>query len=296
MITGFLIGVTLGLIGWWVMVRDIPGSLAASLFAGIIGGLAGTVFLGGFGWGGIWYILLCGAVGAAVLIVIVNRSMRHSFSKEHEKENRVESILFRVGLGIVGIVQLILVIWMVLGYTAAFQMIPDLIGTVVMVLEGIPMLLLSVLSLIMSFGRPRWSGRILRILVLSASIFLISIAWNSVKELSPEAWLTERVDSNMFKITEDDRYVYQIEIVNRYQRNEHARLFVERRIGAQEKYIELDLSSAEMSGMLYSEYDWGELTLKQGKYIYLLSPSPERGNADWQFEVNMADWTAKRIR
>lgn len=204
----------------------------------------------------------------------------------------------RIIFGFWGGIQLALVTWLLLGVTSGFHRMPDLKGTVGLGMQGVPLLLLSVWCLSVGFGRPRYTKSKLTVplVILVFSILLSGIVWHTAKRIGTEGWLSVRVDSNMLKITEDDRYVYQLEIVNRYQNNEHVRLFVEKRIGAREKYIELDLSRNEMSDLLDSGYDWVELTPKQGNYRYTLSPTDEVDGADWEFEVNLADWTAKRTK
>ncbi|MDO3413414.1 hypothetical protein QWJ34_26935 [Saccharibacillus sp. CPCC 101409] len=65
-----IVSIIIGLVGWRVMVKEIPGSMIGSLLAGLGGGFFGAI--GGTGMDEFWYILLCGAVGAALMVVIVN--------------------------------------------------------------------------------------------------------------------------------------------------------------------------------------------------------------------------------
>ena len=69
-----VVSIIIGLIGWRIMVKGIPGSMIGSLLAGLGGGFFGAI--GGTGMGGFWYVLLCGAIGAALIVILVNLIIR----------------------------------------------------------------------------------------------------------------------------------------------------------------------------------------------------------------------------
>jgi len=119
-------------------------------------------------------------------------------------------------------------------------------------------------------------------------------AWNDARTIERVGWLEPYVQSDTLKITKDGRYIYQVEVVNLTQRNRSARLFVEKREGGWEQRVPLEMSAQEMRDMVYSGADWGRLVSGEGDYTFVLSPTGEVSQADWQFDVDLKNGQAHR--
>lgn len=206
------------------------------------------------------------------------------------------SVGLKISLSVLGGCGIALSAWMLLGYTANFQRTPDLVGSVTLFMIALPLLLLSIFAFITAFHPNMQRLLPLKWLLLAVTGVMLITAWNDARTITPSGWLTENVKSDTLKITEDDRYMYQMEVVNRYQRNDYARLFIEKRQSGLEQRIPLELSTAEINDIVLSGSDWGKMTAQQGDYIFMLSPTDAVSEATWRFEVDLEDWEAKRLQ
>lgn len=198
----------------------------------------------------------------------------------------------KISLSTLGVCGTALVVWMLLGYTANFQRMPDLVATVTLFMIALPLFLLSLLCLLSVTG-PKIRLRLpLHLVLLGATVLMGIVAWNDARTIDRVGWLEPYVQSDRLKITEDGRYVYQVEVANLAQRNRSARLFVEKREGGWEQRIPLKLSAQEMRDMVYSGSDWGRLVAGEGDYDFVLSPTDEMPEADWRFEVDLKNGRA----
>ncbi|OWR31176.1 hypothetical protein CDO73_08550 [Saccharibacillus sp. O23] len=200
----------------------------------------------------------------------------------------------KISLSTLGVCGIALVAWLLLGYTANFQRTPDLIATVKLFMIALPLFLLSLLCLL-SVRTPKIQLRLpLHLALLGATILMGIFAWNDARTIERVGWLEPYVQSDTLKITEDGRYVYQVEVANLAQRNRSARLFVEKREGGWEQRIRLEMSAQEMHDMVYSGSDWGRLVAGEGAYGFVLSPTDEVPEADWNFAVDLKNGQAHR--
>ncbi len=200
----------------------------------------------------------------------------------------------KISLGTLGVCGVALVVWMLLGYTANFQRTPDLVATVTLFMIALPLFLLSLLCLLSVTGSKIRLRLPLHLVLSGATVLMGIVAWNDARTIDRVGWLEPYVQSDTLKITQDGRYVYQVEVANLAQRNRSARLFVEKREGGWEQRIPLKLSAQEMRDMVYSGSDWGQLAAGEGDYDFVLSPTDEMPEADWQFEVDLKNGQAHK--
>lgn len=187
------------------------------------------------------------------------------------------------------------VIWFILGSTANFQRGIDLITTVIMIGLGIPSLLLIVLSVILLVRR--WSpqgGGVLGIFALIISMLLLSPPlYNSV---NTSGWLTERVMTDSIQMTTDGYYEYSIEIINMFQRNSYARLYLKNVSTSEEKRIRLSLPIYEIHGIGVEQVNyWVKLEPTSEADTYILQTTEDFPLLGERFEVDVINGQAVKI-
>lgn len=122
------------------------------------------------------------------------------------------------------------VIWFVLGSTANFQRGIDLISTVILVYLGIPSILLIVVSsflLLKKWSPSRWWEVIGVFMIMTAMLVLTPHLYKNVET---SGWLTEKLETDSIQQTSDQRYMYCLELINLFQQNGSARLYLKMRI------------------------------------------------------------------
>ncbi|WP_270170230.1 hypothetical protein [Paenibacillus sp. SYP-B4298] len=137
----------------------------------------------------------------------------------------------------------------ILGATSAFQRLPDLVESVILVIYGIPSFIVSVLSLIWLKKTEETNFNLLFIMKLILTILLIagSILW--VKNTNYQGWLFERVITDSRQITPDDKYEYNLELVNLFQRNSRARVYLKDIKTNEEIKINLNIKTDKIYGV-----------------------------------------------
>jgi hypothetical protein len=151
------------------------------------------------------------------------------------------------------ILNLVSMIWFLLGTTANFQRSLDLVGTVTLFFFWIPSFLIIYLSInaLVKGSLPTN----LRALILI--IVLLILAINLFKAVNTVGWLYDDITSDPIKTTTDGKYEYRTELVNLFQKNSRAQLFLRNVSNGQEIYIPLDVNTSEIHGIgVSSTEDW----------------------------------------
>jgi membrane-bound ClpP family serine protease len=187
------------------------------------------------------------------------------------------------------------VIWFILGSTANFQRGIDLITTVIMIGLVTPSLLLIVLSVILLVKR--WSSQrigIIGIFVLIISMLLLTPLL--YKNVNTSGWLTERVMTDSMQITTDGHYEYCIEIINIFQRNSYARLYLKDITKAEEKRIRLSLPIYEIHGIGIERVNyWIKLEPISKADTYILHTTEDFPLSGERFEIDVINGHAVKI-
>ncbi|MCM1988850.1 hypothetical protein [Oceanirhabdus seepicola] len=88
------------------------------------------------------------------------------------------------------------------------------------------------------------------ILFLIFSVFLI-------QSVNTQGWLTEKITSDPLKITSDEKYEYRIDLINVYQINSRARLYIRNVSTGEEMNIAIDIQTDKIATLMISEdIDW----------------------------------------
>lgn len=168
------------------------------------------------------------------------------------------------------IINLSSIIWFIFGATANFQRGVDLVSTVVFVYFGIPSLLLIILSLILLIKgwipTTLWGVVAVSIIILC----MLSLSPTLFKNVNTSGWLSENIETDTLQITTDGKYEYQIELINLFQKNSHARLYIKSSSNGEEIRIPLDIPVNKirvLSKGTVNRWILLEATLEEDKYI-----------------------------
>jgi hypothetical protein len=188
--------------------------------------------------------------------------------------------------------------WFLLGSTANFQRSLDLIATITLIFFWIPSLVLTILAILLLIKgwTPSSNGAYAGfffgvILLLLLSVFL-------VKGVNTNGWLTERITSDSLKITSDKKYEYRIDLINVFQKNSRARLYVKNVSTGKEMDVPVDIHTKKIVVLM---------TRKEGMDWVLMEPtdSPDRYNLftaeeldipQEQFEIDVVTETSRRLK
>lgn len=189
------------------------------------------------------------------------------------------------------------VIWFILGSTANFKRGIDLISTVILMFFVIPSIIIIVLSVTLLFKR--WSalkGGIIGIFFMITCMCMFLLTPTMFKSVNTSGWLTESVQTDTLQTTEDGQYEYCIEIINLFQRNSNARLYVKDVSTAEVRRIHLELPIYEIHGIGVGKVNyWVELKPASQTDKYILHTTNEFPLAGLGFEIDVSKGEALKL-
>lgn len=187
------------------------------------------------------------------------------------------------------IINSVSLIWFILGASGFFMRGFDLIMTVLFMYLGIPSIILLIVSVILLYKYKKDSMIVITTKFLLLVIFMV-LAYNLYISVDKYGWLEPRIFSEEIKQTEDKKYEYKIELVNMFQKNSYARLYMRGMETNDIKYISLDINTRDIGGFSMDEIIiWGNLVPTEVNDIYLLYTTESFPFAKNQYliDVNM---------
>ncbi|GGG15245.1 hypothetical protein GCM10010912_69590 [Paenibacillus albidus] len=187
-------------------------------------------------------------------------------------------------------------VWFLLGSTAYFQRGMDIIGTTYLWGIGIPVLLFVGLFtvLLIKGWTPTSKGGYVGICVVLVLSTLLSIAL--LQSVSTNGWANEKIRSDSLKITADEKYEYRIELINLFQRNSHARLYLKNVDSGVETYIPIEIQTRKIVGLRVSEVNhWVKLEAMDNVSQYILYTTKDLGIPEENFKIDITAGTASRV-
>ncbi|WP_438349580.1 hypothetical protein ACP8HI_02570 [Paenibacillus sp. FA6] len=187
-------------------------------------------------------------------------------------------------------------VWFLLGSTAYFQRGMDIIGTTTLGGAGIPILLFAVfLTILLIKGWAPTSGLdyvgICVVLVIST---LLSAAL--IQSVSTHGWANEKIKSDSIKITTDEKYEYRIDLINLFQKNSHARLYLKDVGSGEEMYIPVDVQLRKIAAIGVSEVNhWVMLETTKNSSHYIMYTTEDLGLPEEKFEIDIRAGTSSRL-
>jgi hypothetical protein len=189
------------------------------------------------------------------------------------------------------ILNLVSMIWFLLGTTANFQRSLDLVGTVTLIFCWIPSLLIVYLSINALIKES--SPTNFRVLILI--IVLLILAVNLFKAVNTTGWLYDDITSDPIKTTTDGKYEYRTELVNLFQKNSRAQLYLRNVSNEQEIYIPLEVNTNEIHGIEVSsteDWMWAVLSKSNLPDHYELTTTEKLPVPQKRFLINIKKGTA----
>jgi low affinity Fe/Cu permease len=187
-------------------------------------------------------------------------------------------------------------LWFLLGSTAYLQRGMDIIGTTYLLVVGIPVLLLAILfTILLVKGCVPTSGtHYIGICIgIVISVLLSTILIQSV---SSHGWTKEKVRSDSLKITTDGKYEYRIDLINLFQRNSNARLYLIDIDLEEEMYISVNIQTHKIVGLSVGEVNrWVLLEPTDDSTRYILTTTKELRLPEELFEIDIAARTSRRL-
>ncbi|MFD3257498.1 hypothetical protein ACE3MQ_02675 [Paenibacillus lentus] len=118
-----------------------------------------------------------------------------------------------------------------------------------------------------------------------------------IQSVSSNGWTKEKIYNDTLKMTEDGRYEYRIELVNLFQRNSHARLYVKDMSSKQESYIPIiGIQTNKIVVLRVSETNhWVKLETTDNSSHYILYTTNEFSLPEEKFEIDIRAGTSSRL-
>lgn len=186
--------------------------------------------------------------------------------------------------------------WFLLGSTAYFQRGMDIIGTTYLWGAGFPVLLLAILfTILLIKGWTPTSGvdyfGICLMLILTT---LISAAL--IQSVNTHGWAKEKIESDSIKVTIDNKYEYRIDLINLFQKNSHARLYLKDMSSGEELYIPVDIQTSKIVGLGVKKINhWIKLEPTDNPSHYILYTTEELWIPEERFEIDIIEGTSSRV-
>jgi len=194
------------------------------------------------------------------------------------------------------LINLFAILWFIIGSTANFQREIDVVTTVIFVYCGIPSIIIIILSVILLIkGWPPASmWGIAGVTILTVCMLLLSLPL--FKNVNTSGWLTEKITSDTLQITTDGQYEYQLELVNLFQNNSYARLYIKNVSTDGEKRIPLDLPVEEIRGLSVSKDNhWITLINTDVENMYILRTTEDFPLSGISYEINVGIGETVRV-
>jgi len=189
-------------------------------------------------------------------------------------------------------------IWFIFGSTANFQRPLDLVNSVTLTFVGIPSLLLTATSVVLLLKKwnPAASG-LAYIGFYSGVIVLLVLSMVLIKSVSSQGWLTEKVTSDSLKITSDEKYQYRIDLINLFQKNSYAKLYVKNVATNEEVSIPVDIETDKIVGLGIKETNnWVTMEPSEASNRYVLYTTKELGIPEEKFKIDIASRTSEEVK
>jgi hypothetical protein len=187
-------------------------------------------------------------------------------------------------------------VWFLLGSTAFFQRFWDIIGTTILVGAGIPVVVITTLFTILLIKGWTPNSGLAYTGLLTGLVLLMLLSASLIQSVNTYGWMKERVFSDTLKITVDKKYEYRIELINLFQRNSHARLYLKDVNSGEEKYIPIDIQTRKIVGLGVKKVNhWVMLEPKDNSSHYIMYTTKELGIPEEKFEIDILARTSSRL-
>jgi len=227
---------------------------------------------------------------------------------KYQKRSDKMTIFIRTVWIIATAVLSLAIIWFLLASTAFFNRGIDLVETFIFIFVWAPALVVTVLLWI--WLRKGWMPKELNSqIMLLAIIIALTIGFSTAlfNRATPYGWLIPVVRSDWTQTTSDGKFEYRLEVINLFQRNARAQLYVRSIYTGDEMIIPTGINARELTTLpMHNRSHSEELILSRvwsnlvphetSATIYILSTTEILRINIERFEINMETGTAERIR
>lgn len=187
-------------------------------------------------------------------------------------------------------------VWFLLGATAYFQRGMDIIGTTYLWGAGIPVLLVVIVFTVLLINGWTPTSR-LGYVGLCVGLGLTILASAAlIQSVDTQGWANEKIESDSLKTTTDGKYEYRIDLINLFQRNSNAQLYLRDVDSGKEKYVPVNIMTSKIVGLSVGKVNhWVFLEPTDEPSRYILSTTKELGIPEEKFEIDISFGTASRL-
>jgi hypothetical protein len=189
-------------------------------------------------------------------------------------------------------------VWFLLGSTAYFQRGMDVIGTTVLWGAAVPVLLfVGIFTLLLIKGWiPTSGGQYVAVFIGLILSVLLSVAL--IQSVNTYGWAKEKVESDSVKVTADNKYEYRIDLINLFQKNSHARLYLKDVGSGSVIYIPVDIQTNKIVGLRVSKVNhWVGLEPTDIASQYILYTTKDLGRLpEEKFKIDILAGTSSRVK
>jgi len=109
--------------------------------------------------------------------------------------------------------------------------------------------------------------------------------------------VNEKIESDSVKVTVDKKYEYRIDLINLFQRNSHARLYLKDLGSGKETYIPVDIQTSKIVGLVVGKVNhWVMLEPTDNSFQqYILYTTRELGIPEEKFKIDTIAGTSSRM-
>lgn len=187
-------------------------------------------------------------------------------------------------------------VWFLLGSTAYFQRGMDIIGISFFWGSAVPVLLLVGLFtiLLIKGWTPTNGGQY--VVVFLGLLISILLSVTLIQSVSTHGWANEKIESDSVKVTADNKYEYRIDLINLFQKNSHARLYLKDLGSGTETYIPIDIQTRKIVGLGVKKVNhWVMLEPTDTASEYILYTTKDLGIPEEKFEIDIIAGTTSRV-
>jgi hypothetical protein len=187
-------------------------------------------------------------------------------------------------------------VWFLLGSTAYFQRGMDIIGTTIFWGAAVPVLLfVGLFAILLIKGwTPTSGGQYVAIFIGLLISILLSAAL--IQSVSTHGWANEKIESDSVKITADKKYEYRIDLINLFQKNSHARLYLKDLDSGKVMFIPVDIQTGKIVGLGVKKVNhWVMLEPTDIASQYILYTTKELGITEEKFKIDILTGTSSKV-
>ncbi len=128
-------------------------------------------------------------------------------------------------------------------------------------------------------------------------VITILISISLIQSVNTNGWANEKIRSDSLKITADEKYEYQIELINLFQRNSRARLYLKEIASGGESYIMINIQTRMIEGLRIGDVNhWVKLEPTDDSTQYILYTTKDLHIPEEKFTIDVVAGTSNRIQ